>query len=85
VSPIHWILNNQKKQDVDEVYDLYDYLNEKRAALEKWANYLAEIRARQVADGVRNALANLASPRKSRLPSRSRCTSRQMANKGRVK
>jgi integrase len=34
---------NHKEQGISGVYDRYDYLDEKKAALQKWSNYLDEI------------------------------------------
>jgi hypothetical protein len=39
---------NHVKVSVDGVYDVYEYLDEKRAALEKWAGYLAELKDREM-------------------------------------
>lgn len=34
---------NHATSDIAEVYDRHDYLDEKRAALERWAKYLENI------------------------------------------
>jgi hypothetical protein len=34
---------NHVREDMVGVYDTYDYLDEKRAALQKWSNYLKSL------------------------------------------
>ncbi len=38
---------NHARERMEATYDVHDYVNEKREALEKWAKYLAELRGDQ--------------------------------------
>ena len=35
---------NHARERVEATYDVHDYMDQKRAALEKWAKYLADLR-----------------------------------------
>lgn len=40
---------NHARERMEATYDVHDYLDEKREALEKWAKYLAALRAERAA------------------------------------
>jgi len=56
---------NHVKDKLEGTYDVYEYLTEKREALELWAGYLAELKRRPVCERLRTAMSELPAARLS--------------------
>jgi integrase len=54
---------NHVKEKLEGTYDVYEYLPEKREALEKWSNYLTELNQRPVSSKLSAAIASLSASR----------------------
>jgi len=52
------------KEKLEGTYDVYEYLTEKREALESWAAYLRELKRRPVSDRLKAAMDGMPAPRK---------------------
>jgi hypothetical protein len=55
---------NHVKEKLEGTYDVYEYLTEKREALELWAAYLRELKRRPVSGQPRTAMDGMSAPRK---------------------
>jgi 2-polyprenyl-6-methoxyphenol hydroxylase-like FAD-dependent oxidoreductase len=55
---------NHVKEKLEGTYDVYEYLTEKREALESWAAYLRELKRRPVSDRLKTAMDGMPAPRK---------------------
>jgi hypothetical protein len=55
---------NHVKEKLEGTYDVYEYLTEKREALELWTAYLRELKRRPVSAQLRAAMDGMPAPRK---------------------
>jgi integrase len=55
---------NHVKEKLEGTYDVYEYLTEKREALESWAAYLRELKRRPISDRLRAAMDGMPARRK---------------------
>jgi len=46
---------NQLRDEMDEIYDVFEYYTEKRTALEAWEQYLLELKATPISDATQQA------------------------------